>query len=321
MSRQTRMICIVRRGLPVLAAGLCLLSAARPVVAQARRGPPGAGLDSEPVIDVRFEGGTALDFVEAVRDAAGEANIVLTPLVDLVPLEPVELTRVTVRSALGLLEGSYESPSDGLIEVGLEVHPSRAPGALNVYKIDARRHRSRLNMIVQSGVWSLVDIVSADMESGEVLTAIEAALDLYGDGYPPPTLRYHRETGLLLARLHHDQIGTIEDLLGAMLDSPPARIEAEREHVAQEAREVRHHARELEEELEEARSRIDAMHTELVEWQTRAELFMHELESARARRDDLAEEFRRATMERDIMIDRLRHEIDALERAKSDRGR
>lgn len=320
MSRKTRMICIVRRGLPLLAAGLCLLPAARPAIAQASPQPP-SGLASEAVINVRFKGGTAVDFVEAVREAAGEANIVLTPLVDLVPLEPVELRRVTLRSALSLLEGSYESPSDGIIEVVLEVHPSRAPGALNVYKIETRRQRGRQNTTVQSGVWSLAEILNADVESGEVLTAIEAALDLFGDGYPPPTLRYHRETGLLLARLHHDQIGTIEDLLEAMLDSPPARIEAERQELARAARELRHHAQELEEELEEARSRMDAMHTDLVEWQTRAELFRHELESARARRDDLAEEFRRATMERDMMIDRLRHEIGALEKAMSDRER
>jgi len=236
-----------------------------------------------------------------------------------VPLEPVELRRVTVRTALSLLEGSYESPSDGIIEVVLEVLPSRTPHALHVYKIDARRHRGRTMMTVQSGVWSLAEIVNADMKSGEVLTAIEAALDLYGDGYPPPTLRYHRETGLLLARLHHDQIGTIEDLLRAMRDNPPASIAAEREGLEREAREMRHRARELEEVLEETRSRIDAMHIELVEWKTRAELFMHELDSARARRDELAEEFRRATMERDMMIDRLRHEIGALQDARSDR--
>ena len=70
MSPKTRMTSIVRPGLPILAAGLCLLSAAHPAVAQARHDPPRGGADSEAVINVSFKGGTALEFIEAVREAA-----------------------------------------------------------------------------------------------------------------------------------------------------------------------------------------------------------------------------------------------------------
>jgi hypothetical protein len=48
---------------------------------------------------------------------------------------------------------------------------------------------------------------------------------------------------------------------------------------------------------------------------------MRELESARARRDERVEEFRRSTMERDMMIDRLRNEVGALQKAMSERDR
>ena len=99
--------------------GLCLagiLALTAPATAQSQQSrTAGATTTSqghfEPTIDLDFEGGTALEYIEAIQKAAGIRSVVAMPGVERVEMPPVKLTGVSMEGALGVLDFSESGPA------------------------------------------------------------------------------------------------------------------------------------------------------------------------------------------------------------------
>ncbi|MEE8459058.1 MAG: hypothetical protein V3S08_04255 [Phycisphaerales bacterium] len=63
---------------------------------------------SNPLIDVRFPGGTATKYIEAIRKAAGDINVLIAQDVVKIQIPPVTLSKVSVAAALILLDGKEQ---------------------------------------------------------------------------------------------------------------------------------------------------------------------------------------------------------------------
>lgn len=272
---------------------------------QQRRG------SQEQIIDLTFPGGTASDYVEAVRKAAGDANVMMSPYMKDVPVQPVELKRVSVHAALGLLDGRYTT-GGRTVEVVLDVIGARSPESLNVYKLQSQVRSEQVEQDTESGVWSLNEVIEDGHAPETVLTAIETALDLYDDAYGPAELRFHRESGLLIARAHSEQIDTITKLL--------SRVTKRKVHDAVALEEARARIADLEIDLASRTTEIDQLHRQLMEIATRAEMLEREVEELRNHRRDLGRQLTATQIDRDTRVGVLELEIHRL-RETIDGGR
>ena len=63
---------------------------------------------ANPLIDVRFPGGTATKYIEAIRKAAGDINVLVAPEAVKIQMPPVTLSKVSVAAALNLLDGKEQ---------------------------------------------------------------------------------------------------------------------------------------------------------------------------------------------------------------------
>ncbi len=266
--------------------------------------PPALGED---VFDVEFGGGTMAEYVQAVRTAAGAANVVFTPVSAQVPVAPMRLTNVSLKAALELLEGSHTLPDSSRVDVVFrESNSGRSAleklGELTIYRLEARKYIPGAPDL-HSHVWSLAPILGADENPEPVLTAIEAALDLADGNRETARVRFHRETRLLLVRAAEPQIEVIDSLLGELETHPAgedrdADPEAERrEHEAVQAR--------LTTELSACRSETEAMRRAVVAAETRAEVLRERIAALEADRMGMQDEIRRILGERDAIERRL----------------
>jgi hypothetical protein len=162
------------------------------------------------VIDLSFPGGTVIDYVSALRKAAGEANIVVDPEAIRVAMPAVALRHVSVPAALEVLKG--RSFNDGLSFVQLDVAhaPSFSPEERPTYLVQARsggvpRVAARPT---QTMVWTVARLLGEDLTSRKLLSAVETAVEVAGPE-PRPDVRFHEESGLLIARGDDAQIDAI----------------------------------------------------------------------------------------------------------------
>lgn len=174
-------------------------------------------ITADPVVSLTFRGGTLREFVEALREAGDDINIVIPGTADDVPMPRMVLTKTSVESALR---------SAGVITGGdfkLRVETLRGHESRPVYAVDVetRRRRSANEAKpagVQSGpkmvnVFSLAFLTSAaanedaslTVDADTVLTAVETGL-MVGGGDSAPTMKFHADSGLLFVE------GTIQEM-------------------------------------------------------------------------------------------------------------
>jgi len=257
----------------------------------------------EQLVDLTFPGGAAVAYVEAVRRAAGDLNVMISPHLKDVPVQPVELKRVSVEAALTLLEGRYTA-GGRTMDVDVEVNHAELAGAMDVYRLEARVRPEPAREDASSGVWSLSGAIEGGLAPEAVLTAIETALDLYDKAYAPAQLRFHRESGLLIARAHPEQIQTITLILDRLSD-PGAR-----DAQALEAAEQR--MAELEDKLHQRTSELDGLHRELIEIATKSQMLERQMDGLQGERRELQKQLVATQMDRDITVNRLQMEIQRL---------
>lgn len=174
------------------------------------------------LVNVEFSGGTVADYVRSIREALPGANVVMTPDAEFVELEPVALTDVDMNSAMELLDGLLAELPDRTIELSMQQYASIH--GMPVYVVSARSSNrgygrggnSRPMPKAMSGVWSVSSLLQRDIEAQDIATAIDTALSLFGDDYPPAVVRFHPESGLVLARGSVEQHNAIEAVIHAM---------------------------------------------------------------------------------------------------------
>ena len=176
--------------------------------------------DEKELISVKFAGGSVTDYVKALVKVkkAETINVVVALEAADVPMPPVTLTKVTVSAAIDLVDGRSASSPGRIIELGVRHMPQYAQEALPTYQISAdvrRTGRPRPN----ASVWTIANLVRGDIfDADDVLAAVETALDIL-QSTGEPIIRFHKETGLLIARGDPQHLSTIEDVLGQLQQS------------------------------------------------------------------------------------------------------
>jgi hypothetical protein len=254
-------------------------------------------------IDLRFPGGSAADYIEALCEASEFLNVLVTPEVHQLDMQPVELKRVDPTAAIRLLDGLRQERPDGALVVDVEA----VPGALFqsvIYKVSAvPEKRGSRPAKAASEVWSLAEIIKGGMPAEDVLTAIETALDMFDEDAAAAEVRFHKETGLLMAFARPEQIEAVDDVVTAL--TVALRTGAASAGGEQTA--------DLRKALDAAHAETEVLRRELIESETRMKLYMMELESLRQERKDMAEEMRRAIAERDSTINSLELKLKLLQ--------
>jgi len=254
-------------------------------------------------IDLKFQGGTAAEYIEAIRRVATNLNIVVMPEVAQVRMQPVELNRVDPTAAVRLLHGLRQERPEGTIVLSVDTIPGELFRS-TVYTVSAiPEGRGRQRKATASAVWTLTEILEGGTAAEDVLTAVETALEMFDEDYDQATLRFHEETGLLMAYARPEQVEAANDVIEALSDALRSGKPAER------ATEVAG----LRSALDKARGEVQALHNELVESETRLKLYMMEIESLRQERKEMGQEMRRAIAERDSIINSLEIKLRMLE--------
>jgi len=87
-------------------------------------------------------------------------------------------------------------------------------------RADQRSLVTESGAVVRSGTWTIEEIVGRYMSAEDLLSAIDAAIDLAGGS---TRVRYHMETGLLLGRGPQDELDLIHDVINRAQQSMVAR--------------------------------------------------------------------------------------------------
>ena len=164
-----------------------------------------------PLIDVRFPGGTVTQFIEAIRKAAGDINVLVAPDAVKVKMPAVSLSHVSVAAALNLLDGKEQRTPNQIVRVKVDMMPRLSPLERETFQIrvDVRRDREG---VPGAYVWSVLSLLDNDISSQALLSAVEMALDVI-DSDTALDVRFHEDTGLLIASGDRGQMETIEVVL------------------------------------------------------------------------------------------------------------
>lgn len=176
---------------------------------------------STAVVNIRFPGGSAVEYVGAIHDQARDANIVIMPGAEAIRMPAMELQNVSISTALALLDGQQAIQTNQSFELSVDREVGAAHGGgSDVYLINVH-HATHGRMAPRtSHVMSVAQILHAGVEAADLLAAIDAAIDLVveGDG---PEVRFHESTGLLIAHGSPDHIelirGVVEEVFSSAL--------------------------------------------------------------------------------------------------------
>lgn len=226
-------------------------------------------------IDIDFRGGSIGDYLEAVKQAAAPmpVNVIISDDVARLKANPVELTGVSVETALYLLmQGQVLTPEP------LSVGPSAGGGSsAPVYIINARhipesaRRRPEPPAPERSvRVYSIRDFVEPEpgvpgslvIDPETIISSIDAALSLHGESDQRDVL-FHPDAGILIVRAGDRELTVVTSLLQEIqLDMQRRRESARR--AAEEVAELEHEVMRFESqrhlaeaELEIARRRLE----------------------------------------------------------------
>ncbi len=169
------------------------------------------------LIDVTFKGGTAAEYVTVVRRAADAGfNIMVAPEATEVRMPPVTLLQVSPASAVKLLEGRTLDRPGRLIRLSLEsIHP-RITGERQTFQLHAVVGAA--TRVAAAHVWTVQSLLDNDYSSEAVLSAVEMALDVLGSA-TKLDVRFHEDTGLLIATGDEGQIETIDEVIDRLRDA------------------------------------------------------------------------------------------------------
>ncbi len=197
--------------------------------------------------DLEFKGGLVRDYVRVIREATGRANIVMLPGAESFYAPAVKLKSVTVEAALSILQDAIEIEEDGRSVAHLEVSDHRvgdAPDRMFVIRAHAIPHHEQGH--IQNGVWSVKEILEGPgISIDDAVGALESALELFSD---PAEVRFHEQTGILLARGPEEQIHMIERVLDEM-SGQSRRLTQSQQRVEIQLSELRDRERELAAEI------------------------------------------------------------------------
>lgn len=180
-------------------------------------GQPGALVQSH--VDLAFPGGTVGEYVEAVRSAQPSANIIISPEAAAFPMPPVQLRSVSIEAAMGAIRQEIGDAQSGRSWVVAEIVETRGRGE-PVFRVTANSEPGQSNETI---VISLAELLKSNLprplKIEDILSAVEAATNMTS---PPPKIRFHSETSLLLFHGTADQVRTLQRTVDALRNTATA---------------------------------------------------------------------------------------------------
>ena len=168
--------------------------------------------DDQTLISIDFEGGSVADYIAAVRRAAPDTNVIMSPELANIAFFPTSLRGVTSHGALNLLQGHRQFDKDGAmtsaIQFEMRSHPDFG-AAVFIIKADRRPTQSPSAPELVTRVFSLASLTE-HMDTAVILAAVETATTIHGDDQHPAGLTLHEPTELLFVRAPMEQIRLIE---------------------------------------------------------------------------------------------------------------
>jgi len=205
------------------------------------------------VFDLDFEGGTAAEFIEAVRQARGGANFLLSPGLEKVEVPPVKLVDVTLETVMELFEEfDDDRPRDALRLAANRIGEGGAGEP--VYEVRAFRWPTS-SPSMKSAVRSVNELIDSKWSTDDVLAALQTAMAVEpGDA----EIKFHEATGLVILRGSKAQLEIADEALA----------------------ELRHTSRDRADDLDRLHSRIEETRLALAQAQGEVELDRSELRLA-----------------------------------------
>ncbi len=193
------------------------------LLASATASPEGSPFEDGPtLINVEFSGGSAAEFIRMLQRVAGdELNVISAPEVAEVTIPELVLRRVSPSSAVLLLDGRTMERPGRVVRLDVSSLP-RVSGERPTFQVNAQVRTSTRGEI--ANVWTIRGLIDSGFSSDSVLSAIETALDALGSA-TKLDVRFHEDTGLLIAMGDEGQRGTIDMVVERLRDS----IEVEQE--------------------------------------------------------------------------------------------
>ncbi len=237
-----------------------------------------------PLIDVRFSGGTATGYIAAIRKAAGEINVLVTPDAAAVQMPPVSLSKVSVAAALSLLDGKEQKTANRILRLKVDKVRQYSHGERATFQIraDVRQDRQR---VPGAYVWTVSSLLDNDISSEALLSAVEMALDVI-DSDTPLDVRFHEDTGLVIAMGDLGQMETIDGVLDMLQNGVDNATQGEPNDFPAEL--IR-----LELLTTELNRMLEARNRELADARTELRAVERELIRERARRESRTDDSRR----------------------------
>ena len=230
--------------------------------------------DQEQLISVKFAGGTITDYFKALVKEAGPINVVVAPEANDVPMPPVTLTKVTVSAAIGLVDGRSLTQPGRIVRLDVRQMPLYHQDEQPTFQVQASVHGERV--LTSAGVWTIASLLRGDLfDSDDVLAAVETALDVL-ESTSEPIIRFHKETGLLIARGDGNQLSAIENVLEQLAQS-------QHEMSRKPMQELQKKSEAAQEELTNANARVADLTAEWDRARDEARQFRVELEAQMAR--------------------------------------
>ncbi|MHC4319417.1 MAG: hypothetical protein ACYS1B_12860 [Planctomycetota bacterium] len=232
----------------------------------------GQGTGDAELISLNFRGGTALEFVAAVRRAAGDINVVVAPEAKEVQMPAVTIKQVTVAAALELLNGQVRDLPGRRVQLSVIQMLVNDRRERQTYQIRAKV--SGRPTAQAAHVWTLAAVRNSGIASEAVLSAVETALEVVGSA-TKPDVRFHEDTALLIASGDHDQLQAIEHVLDSLKESVAGQRDDEKRQLEMMLAEIEHDRqrerdkrREAEDEVKTAQQEIAALRQETARLET-----------------------------------------------------
>lgn len=273
---------LLRRSLAVLFLAASLTSISPNAGAQQPVDAPSANA----AMTLDFPGGTAAEYIASLRRANPNANIVVLGELARVRMAPVQLKNVDVLSALSVLDQIPQS--QGSFEAKIEVHNvASSQDVPDVYTVTAHIHeRGPSPGQMQTSVISMADVLGESLKAADALTAIQTALELIGAESEPAQIKFHEETGLLIARGTPEQIETIRQV-NSQLRERAGTLEMRAQNAQAAQQQSQYSALSA-----AARRDAEAAQNETVQWRTKYDVLQQAMAQLQKQNADLEMELR-----------------------------
>jgi len=236
-----------------------------------RRATPAAPLPEPKPINLDFRGGTATEYINALRKATTDVNIVVMSDLSSIQVPPVTLKNVNPASAIDILRSIPQDQPGRHVEINFKEDRPKSPEQLPVFTVSANIIANSVQgrrIGEQTTVASISDLLEGKLKAADLLTAVQTALEMLKNEAQPAQIRFHEETGLLIARGSDEQIAAITMVLRQIREKVERDRNRDQERQQQQNASTR--AAQLEQELAKTKADLDAALRDVTEWRNRS---------------------------------------------------